>query len=103
VLLGDAAHATTPTLGQGAAQASEDALVLAACLSEEASLSEAVQRYDRERRARTQQIVLAARAQTKRIIGDDPAATAAWHEELRNGSRDFVAAVEQITLEGPIQ
>ncbi len=32
VLMGDAAHATTPNLGQGGAQAIEDALVLADCL-----------------------------------------------------------------------
>jgi 2-polyprenyl-6-methoxyphenol hydroxylase-like FAD-dependent oxidoreductase len=31
-LLGDAAHATTPNLGQGACQAIEDAVVLAVCL-----------------------------------------------------------------------
>ncbi len=32
-LLGDAAHATTPNMGQGAGQAIEDALVIAECLS----------------------------------------------------------------------
>jgi FAD-dependent urate hydroxylase len=37
VLLGDAAHATTPNLGQGACQAIEDAYYLAACLSENPS------------------------------------------------------------------
>jgi 2-polyprenyl-6-methoxyphenol hydroxylase-like FAD-dependent oxidoreductase len=34
VLLGDAAHATTPGIGQGAAQAIEDAVVLARSLAE---------------------------------------------------------------------
>jgi 2-polyprenyl-6-methoxyphenol hydroxylase-like FAD-dependent oxidoreductase len=32
-LIGDAAHAATPNMGQGACQAIEDAYVLAACLS----------------------------------------------------------------------
>jgi 2-polyprenyl-6-methoxyphenol hydroxylase-like FAD-dependent oxidoreductase len=32
-LIGDAAHATTPNLGQGACQSIEDGLVLAACLA----------------------------------------------------------------------
>jgi 2-polyprenyl-6-methoxyphenol hydroxylase-like FAD-dependent oxidoreductase len=32
-LLGDAAHATTPNLGQGACQAMEDGVVLSACLA----------------------------------------------------------------------
>ncbi|MBV8896591.1 MAG: FAD-dependent monooxygenase [Acidobacteriaceae bacterium] len=34
-LLGDAAHATTPNLGQGACQALEDAIVLADCLRQQ--------------------------------------------------------------------
>lgn len=34
VLLGDAAHATTPNLGQGGCQAVEDAFVMAKCLKE---------------------------------------------------------------------
>ena len=34
VLIGDAAHATTPNLGQGGCQAVEDAYVLAKCLKE---------------------------------------------------------------------
>jgi 2-polyprenyl-6-methoxyphenol hydroxylase-like FAD-dependent oxidoreductase len=39
VLVGDAAHATTPNLGQGACQAIEDALCLANCLKEAPSPS----------------------------------------------------------------
>lgn len=34
-LMGDAAHATTPNMGQGACQAIEDAYVLAACLEKD--------------------------------------------------------------------
>jgi len=43
-LLGDAAHATTPNMGQGACQAIEDAYVLAKCL-EKYEASEALERY----------------------------------------------------------
>ncbi|MCB9289732.1 MAG: FAD-dependent monooxygenase [Lewinellaceae bacterium] len=32
--MGDAAHATTPNMGQGACQAIEDAFLLASCLSD---------------------------------------------------------------------
>lgn len=32
ILMGDAAHATTPNMGQGASQAMEDAIVLVNCL-----------------------------------------------------------------------
>ncbi|MEU4322207.1 FAD-dependent monooxygenase [Nocardia fluminea] len=52
-LLGDAAHAMTPNLGQGGCQALEDAVVLARLADEPDGLA----RYDRERRPRTQMIV----------------------------------------------
>lgn len=60
-LVGDAAHAMTPNLGQGACQALEDAATLAALLDEEATVSAALDRYDRLRRARTQAIVKQSR------------------------------------------
>lgn len=44
-LLGDAAHATTPNLGQGGCQAVEDAYVIAACLKGSKSPEEAFKRY----------------------------------------------------------
>lgn len=51
-LLGDAAHAMTPNLGQGGCQALEDAVVLGRLAGEPGGLA----RYDRERRPRTQMI-----------------------------------------------
>jgi FAD-dependent urate hydroxylase len=45
VLLGDAAHATTPNLGQGACQAIESAYVLAEALSQFNNLKEALLHY----------------------------------------------------------
>jgi len=54
VLVGDAAHAMTPNLGQGACQALEDAVVLAASLDGPGGLAA----YDRARRRRTQMITL---------------------------------------------
>jgi 2-polyprenyl-6-methoxyphenol hydroxylase-like FAD-dependent oxidoreductase len=59
-LLGDAAHAMTPDLGQGAAQALEDAVVLAACL-ERADVAAGLAAYDAARRPRTQAIARQAR------------------------------------------
>jgi 2-polyprenyl-6-methoxyphenol hydroxylase-like FAD-dependent oxidoreductase len=53
ILLGDAAHPTTPNMGQGACMAIESSLVLARCLSQEADLSSALRRYEAERMART--------------------------------------------------
>lgn len=55
VLIGDAAHAMSPNLGQGANQALEDAATLCALLQHHA-ITEALNRYDRVRRPRTQGI-----------------------------------------------
>ncbi len=57
-LLGDAAHAMTPDLGQGACQAIIDGVVLAECLV--GDVDAGLRRYDRERRRVTQR--LAARS-----------------------------------------
>ncbi|MFI8992620.1 FAD-dependent monooxygenase [Streptomyces sp. NPDC053542] len=60
-LLGDAAHAMTPNLGQGACQALEDAVTLAAALATGPTVEAALARYDAERRPRSQAVARAAR------------------------------------------
>ena len=57
LLLGDAAHATTPNLGQGAGQALEDAFALAACFGKSTHPAVAFRAFEQARRARTQAIV----------------------------------------------
>lgn len=57
VLAGDAAHAMTPNLGQGACQALEDAVVLGSVLASGDGLAA----YDRLRRPRTQMIARRSR------------------------------------------
>lgn len=57
VLLGDAAHATSPHAGQGAAQAIEDAVVLAEELGAERPLEEALTRYTQRRFERCEFVV----------------------------------------------
>lgn len=57
VLVGDAAHPTTPNLGQGANMAIDDAVVLARALRDEDGLPAALARYERERLERTRLIV----------------------------------------------
>src|SRR5206468_9286812 len=56
-LLGDAAHPTTPNLGQGANMAIDDAIALARALRDESSLPAALARYERDRMERTRLIV----------------------------------------------
>lgn len=51
-LLGDAAHAMTPNLAQGAAMSLEDAYVLMRALISSHSVSDALRLYQRERRVR---------------------------------------------------
>lgn len=53
VLVGDAAHPTTPNLGQGACQAIESSLALASSLAQEPDLDAAFRRYEIARMART--------------------------------------------------
>ncbi len=57
VLSGDAAHPTTPNLGQGANMAIDDSIALARSLRDEASVSAALDRYQRERVPRTRLVV----------------------------------------------
>lgn len=57
VLLGDAAHAMTPNLGQGGAQAIEDAFVLADTLSRRETTGEAFREYERLRMPKVRRIV----------------------------------------------
>jgi 2-polyprenyl-6-methoxyphenol hydroxylase-like FAD-dependent oxidoreductase len=56
-LLGDAAHPMTPNLGQGAAQALEDAVALAGALSDATDPIAGLRAYERRRIPRTTMIV----------------------------------------------
>ncbi|HYB02565.1 MAG TPA: FAD-dependent monooxygenase [Ktedonobacteraceae bacterium] len=55
-LLGDAAHAMTPNLGQGACQAIEDAIALADCLQNAVNIPAALTNYEKRRVTRTNRI-----------------------------------------------
>jgi 2-polyprenyl-6-methoxyphenol hydroxylase-like FAD-dependent oxidoreductase len=60
VLLGDAGHATTPNIGQGGAQALEDALALADAIAAHGPGARAFAEYERVRRAKAALIVRAS-------------------------------------------
>ncbi|MER7701950.1 FAD-dependent monooxygenase [Kitasatospora sp. NPDC097605] len=74
-LLGDAAHPMLVSLGQGAALAIEDAVVLAGHLKGASDVSAALRGYEDERRPRTEALVGAARAlsMTEQLEGLFPA------------------------------
>ncbi|MGZ4229591.1 MAG: FAD-dependent monooxygenase [Solirubrobacteraceae bacterium] len=61
VLLGDAAHAITPGVGQGAAMAIEDALVLARQLAAGDEVAAGLARYESIRRPRTELVLKLSR------------------------------------------
>jgi 2-polyprenyl-6-methoxyphenol hydroxylase-like FAD-dependent oxidoreductase len=65
VLVGDAAHATTPGIGQGAAQAIEDAVVLARSLTQRPAVSEALRDYEAQRRPRAERVLKMSRRADK--------------------------------------
>lgn len=79
VILGDAAHATSPSSGQGASMAIEDAVVLAKCLRDIPDTREAFAAFERLRRERVERVV----AQGKRNgSGKAPGAFGAFARDL---------------------
>lgn len=103
-LLGDAAHATCPDLGQGGCQAMEDGLVLTNYLvSTNLSVVDALNRYETERKTRTTEIVNKARNRAETIHGKDPAATQKWYDQLaQENPLDVTTAIAKIISGGPL-
>lgn len=56
-LIGDAVHATSPSAGQGASMAIEDAVTLARCLRDIPDVTRAFGNYESRRRARVERVV----------------------------------------------
>jgi len=57
LLLGDAAHAMTPNLGQGAAQSMEDALIISRCVANENTIQDAFSKFEQQRIPKASQLV----------------------------------------------
>jgi 2-polyprenyl-6-methoxyphenol hydroxylase-like FAD-dependent oxidoreductase len=80
VLIGDAAHATSPSAGQGASLALEDAIVLAQCVRDIPRLEDAFAAYERLRRTRAEKIVQASRRTGNNKVAAGPLAR--WFRDL---------------------
>ncbi|MBM7846503.1 FAD-dependent monooxygenase [Herpetosiphon giganteus] len=78
-LLGDAAHATTPNLGQGGCQAIEDAWVLAEMLARYEQPQLAFLHYQKRRMPKAQAIV-----DTSWRVGSLVHLSHSWQQQLRN-------------------
>jgi 2-polyprenyl-6-methoxyphenol hydroxylase-like FAD-dependent oxidoreductase len=83
-LLGDAAHATTPNLGQGACQAIEDAYILGKLLDKGKTLEQAFPEYERLRLKKAHAVV-----QKSWTLGK----IAHWENPFLIGLRNFVLRI----------
>lgn len=102
-LLGDAAHNTTPDIGQGGCAAMEDAVALQLALrTNTLGVEDALRRYQQRRSERAAELVLRARRRADVTHGTDMAATEAWYAELRR--EDGASIIDGIarTCEGAL-
>jgi 2-polyprenyl-6-methoxyphenol hydroxylase-like FAD-dependent oxidoreductase len=94
-LLGDAAHAMAPHLGQGASQAIEDGLVLADCLRGDADVPDGLRLYEHRRKGHVRGIAKQSRILGKALVLENPVSHAMWRMAVRLvwppiGSKQYV-------------
>ncbi|MHA0289290.1 FAD-dependent urate hydroxylase HpxO [Mycobacterium sp. C3-094] len=83
-VLGDAAHNTTPDIGQGGCSAMEDAVALQWALRDHpGDVHAALLAYQSARAERAGDLVLRARRRCDVTHAKDPDVTASWYDELR--------------------
>ena len=97
LLIGDAAHATSPNIAEGAAMALEDGLVLAECLAAGNEVAHAVAKFQERRRPRTQWVL----AQTHRRDRTRNPPPALRDFALRSWGRSIVQANYRPLLDLP--
>jgi len=78
-LIGDAAHATSPHVGQGASLAMEDAIVLAKCLCDVDAVPSAFRTFENRRRERVEDV-----AEISRTTGHQKAPSNALARKVRD-------------------
>jgi len=102
-LLGDAAHATAPTLGQGGCQAMEDAILLARCLgSTTLGVPDGLARYEAKRKARAEMIVARSRQKVATLHAADPTVYGEFYAAIKASSvAETMRAQEELLEEGP--
>ena len=103
-VLGDAAHNTTPDIGQGGCSAMEDAVALQFAFRDHpGDVHAALVAYQQARSERAADLVLRARKRCDVTHGKDPEKTAEWYEELRHedGSNVIRGIVGNI-MGGPV-
>lgn len=91
-LLGDAAHAMTPNIGQGGCQAMEDAWVIARCIERERTPTAALAAYESARADRVASLVTKARKRAAIIHGEVPDETREWYAQLAESDGSDILA-----------
>jgi FAD-dependent urate hydroxylase len=102
-LLGDAAHATAPTLGQGGCQAMEDAILLARSLgSTTLGVEDGLARYEAKRKERAEMIVARSRKKAESTCATDPEVHGELYLAIKASSvAETMRAQEELLGAGP--
>lgn len=103
-VLGDAAHNTTPDIGQGGCSAMEDAIALQWAFKDNPDdVHAALATYQAARAERAGDLVLRARKRCDVTHAKDPEATARWYDELRNeDGTNVIRGIVGNILGGPL-
>ncbi len=104
-LVGDAAHAMTPALGQGANQSLEDAYVLSKTLAApDASASELLRNYCFFRNERANDILIRSREKTKLFTRSRSALLDEWYDDMKNlSSKSAMKSLFDLVTNGPLR
>jgi 2-polyprenyl-6-methoxyphenol hydroxylase-like FAD-dependent oxidoreductase len=89
-LLGDAAHAMTPNLGQGGCLAIEDALTLASCLADEHDVIAALRYYEARRIKRARNVARLAHIMGRAVQIENTTVTGARNAIIQRVPPSFV-------------
>ncbi|MGU3499819.1 FAD-dependent urate hydroxylase HpxO [Mycobacterium sp. C31M] len=103
-VLGDAAHNTTPDIGQGGCSAMEDAIALQWAFKDNPDdVHAALAAYQAARTERAGDLVLRARRRCDVTHAKDPQATAQWYDELRTeDGTNIIRGIVGNILGGPL-
>ena len=96
VLLGDAVHALTPNIGQGAGMAMEDAAVLAEELAGSAKIDHALANYVRRRKPRVETVTRISREVGEDGQRSDEAACQERNRRIEREARDVARAQAEL-------
>ena len=96
MLLGDAVHAMTPNIGQGAGMAMEDAAVLADELAASRPLGQALENYVQRRKPRVETVMRISREVGKDGQRSNPLACWIRNRRIRRAGREVAKAQEDL-------